>query len=56
VINFIETLFGIAIATALVGLGLLIARRRPMARRMGTIALVSGALGGLLELYVRYGT
>ena len=52
-INFIETLFGIAIATALGAIVFLAVKRRQLAKRLAIIALIAGALGGALEVYVR---
>ena len=52
-VNFIETLFGLAIAAALAALVALLRRRPGGARRLGLAALVLAALGGALELYLR---
>ena len=52
-INLIETLFGIAIATAAGAMVVFFTRHRPLAKRLGIVALTSGLLAGALELYVR---
>ncbi len=52
-INFIETLFGIAIVAGIAAIVMHV-RKRPVARtRMLWIAVLAGLLGGLLEVYVR---
>jgi hypothetical protein len=52
-INFIETLFGIAIIAGIAAIVMHV-RKRPVARaRMMWIAILAGVLGGLLEIYVR---
>ena len=53
VINFIETLLGVAAATALGAIVTFAMKRRELAKRLGIIALIAGAVGGALELYVR---
>lgn len=52
-INFIETLFGLAITTSVAAIILFAMKRRPLARRFGIIALITGTLAVALELYVR---
>jgi len=53
VINFIETLFGLAIVAAIAAAVALLRRRRAGARRLGLAALALAALGGALEVFVR---
>ena len=53
-INFIETLFGIAITSSVAAIILAAMKRRPLARKFGLVALGTGVLAVLLELYVRY--
>lgn len=53
-INFIETLFGVAIATSVAAIILALLKRRPMAKKFGLVALATGLMAVLLELYVRY--
>jgi hypothetical protein len=52
-VNFIETLFGLAIVAALVALVSLLRRRRDTARKFGLAAIVLAGLGGILEVYLR---
>ncbi len=52
-VNFIETLFGLAIAAALASLVSLVRRRRDTARKLGLAAVALAALAGILELYLR---
>ena len=52
-VNFVETLFGLAIAAAVAALVALLRRRRGGARRLGVAALALGALAGALELYLQ---
>ena len=52
-INIIETLFGVAITTSVAAIILFAMKRRPLARRFGVVALISGTLAVALELYVR---
>ncbi len=52
-VNFIETLFGLAILAAVVALVCLIRRRQSAARRLGIAAVALACVGGILELYLR---
>ena len=52
-INFIETLFGLAIVAAVAALVAFARRRRAGARTLGAAALACAVLGGILEIYVR---
>jgi len=52
-INFIETLFGIAAVTLVAAVVLLVRGNRPTARKLGWCAAAAGALGAVLEVYVR---
>ena len=52
-INLIEGLFGIAIATSVAAIVCFAMKRRSMAQRFGLVALVTGVLAVALELYVR---
>lgn len=52
-INIIESLFGIAIATSVAAVVSLAMKRRSMAQRFGLVALVTGVLAVALELYVQ---
>ena len=53
-INFIETLFGVAIVAVVGALVLQWRGRRPGARRLGIVAGLAFALAVPLEVYVRY--
>ena len=52
-INIIESLFGIAIATSVAAIVCFAMKRRPMAQKFGLVALVTGVLAVALELYAR---
>jgi len=52
-INVIEGLFGVAIATSVAAVVCFAMKRRAMAERFGLLALVTGVLAVALELYVR---
>lgn len=52
-LTFIESLFGIAIATSAAAIVSLAMKRRSMAQRFGLVALVTGILAVALELYVQ---
>lgn len=52
-INFIETLFGLAIACSVAAAVLAAMGRRPMAKRFGIAALATGIPAVALELYVQ---
>lgn len=52
-INVIETLFGIAIVSAIAALVLHFRKNALWRRGMILLALATGILGGLLEIYVR---
>jgi hypothetical protein len=52
-VNFVETLFGLAIVAAAVALVFLVRRRRATARRFGLTALVLAGVAGILELYLQ---
>lgn len=55
-INLIEGLFGIAIACSVAATICFAMKKRPMAQRFGLLAVVTGVLAVVLELYVRYVT
>jgi membrane-bound metal-dependent hydrolase YbcI (DUF457 family) len=52
-INFIESLFGLAILALLVAVVLWFSKRRPLAKKWGMAAVGLALLGGILEVYVR---
>ena len=53
-INFIEGLFGVAIACSVAATITFAMKRRAMAQRFGFLAVVAGVLAVLLELYARF--
>lgn len=53
-INFIETLFGIAVIGTIAAIILWIRRKRTHAQRAGIVAAASLGLAIVLEVYVRY--
>ena len=52
-INFIETLFGIAIMCSVAAIILFAMKKRLLAKRFGLAALATGVPAILLELYVQ---
>ena len=55
-VNFVETLFGLAAAGFVVAIVLLLMGRKPRARRVALAALVVGVLAVLGELYLQFVT
>jgi hypothetical protein len=53
-INFIETLIGVAIVAGIAALIMYFRRRAIAARRLGIIAAVSAITAAALEIYVRW--
>jgi high-affinity Fe2+/Pb2+ permease len=53
-INFIEALFGVAIACSVAAVICAAMKRMAMAKRFGLAALGTGVAAVVLELYVRY--
>ena len=54
-INIIESLFGIAIATSVAAVVCYAMKRKEMGQKFGLVAVVTGILAVALELYVRAG-
>ena len=52
-INFIETLFGIAIGAAIAAIIFFIRKKKERGRQAALFAIVAAVMGGLLEVYVR---
>ena len=52
-VNFVETLFGLAIVAAVAAIILFLVRRRVLSRQLGIAAVALGVLGSVLELYLR---
>ena len=52
-INLIEGLFGVAIACSVAAAITYAMKRREMAQRFGLLAVVTGVLAVVLEMYVR---
>jgi hypothetical protein len=52
-VNFVETLFGLAIVAAIVALVFLLRRRRAAARKLGIAAIALAGVAGILELYLQ---
>jgi len=52
-ITVIEGLFGVAIACSVAAIITFAMKRRQMAQRFGTLAVVAGVIAVLLEVYVR---
>lgn len=55
-VNFVETLFGLAAAGFIVAIVLLLMGRKPRARRVAFAALVIGVLAVIGELYLQLAT
>ena len=52
-VNFVETLFGVTIVLVGAALVLRVRGSKPRARRTGLIALGTGTLAAILELYLQ---
>ena len=55
-VNFVETLFGLAAAGFIIAIVLLLMGRTPRARRVALAALVVGVLAVIGELFLQFGT
>lgn len=53
-INIIEALFGVAVTSSVAAIILAAMKRRPLAKKFGLVALGTGVMAVLLELFVRY--
>jgi hypothetical protein len=54
-VNFVETLFGLAAAGFVVAISLLLMGRKLRARRVALAAVIVGVAAVLGELYLRFG-